>query len=336
MRRWSSLFAFACAVALSTLTLATAKAEGTLINAPNRADILYDDANQLLYITSDSNVLRYQLSTGEFLPPIKLSGQLKGMDISPDGSTLAIADFTFNNEAQQNWIHLYNLNTGKDAKVRFDLQTIEGGTVSVAYSASGKILVSSQIQGSGQMPLRLYDPATDTTSIIGQVWVAAYLIPNASHKMTAIGEIGGGDFGSFRSKGDKLNPNGGAPSDVFGIGINSKGTLIAASTYEGTVIADKTLHQITTIGSYPGNGPMAAAFHPTKALVYFPWDGTSLVKIYSTKTWTQVGSIEFEQIFHDPGGYYTYTNGRTIISKDGKLLFATVDGGVRYVNTKGH
>lgn len=69
-----------------------ARADGTLISAPTRFDFTHDAARGLVYISSGSQVLRYRLSDGTWLSPIDIGGRAQGIDISPDGSTLAIAD----------------------------------------------------------------------------------------------------------------------------------------------------------------------------------------------------------------------------------------------------
>lgn len=62
------------------------------ITAPNRADIAYDTQHELLYISGDSSLLRYDMHAQKFSAPIQLGGNRKGMDISSDGKTLAVAN----------------------------------------------------------------------------------------------------------------------------------------------------------------------------------------------------------------------------------------------------
>src|SRR4051812_45649292 len=71
-----------------TLVIKPAISTGpTLIPAPNRADMVYDQGRDILYITSGNQVLRYQLASDSFLTPFQLSGNLMGLDLSPDGNT---------------------------------------------------------------------------------------------------------------------------------------------------------------------------------------------------------------------------------------------------------
>lgn len=111
---WNSKFIYLClifivltVVLISTLFLFTpVHAEGFFIPASSRVDMVYDDNRHLVYITNGNSLLRYDLSTASFLSPIQLGGNLSGIDISPDGNTLAVAD------RSGVWIHLVDLQTG--------------------------------------------------------------------------------------------------------------------------------------------------------------------------------------------------------------------------------
>lgn len=326
------------AIGAAILTLAlvaapAARADGTLINAPNRVDIAYDDARDVLYISSGAQVLRYQVGSNTFLSAVTLGGQLGGMDLSPNGKTLAVADFS--SDSQNNWVHLLNLDTLKDKKVKFTLAFGEGGTFTVAYGHDGKLLVTSEYVGSGWVPLRLYDPHTKITATIGTVRQDSMLRSDANRKVVALAEsnISDGRFGRYRVKDGDLNQGGETGWFNFEIGVNRKGRIFAIPTYGGTFIADKNLALTgTVIGVYASGQPIAAAFHPTQDLVYFPWAESSLVEVYDTTTWTEVGSYNFEATFPHTGNG-AFIDGRAKTSADGSLLFVTVDGGVRYVNT---
>src|SRR5690242_6785396 len=77
------------------------------INVPNAADMVYDDARDVLYIAGRFNVQRYQVKTNTFLPAIFLGGKLAGIDLSADGKYLAVA----NRAAQDGkiWIYVVDL-----------------------------------------------------------------------------------------------------------------------------------------------------------------------------------------------------------------------------------
>ena len=300
-----------------------------LVGAPNRVDIVYDDSRGLLYITSGDQMLRYQLSTQSFQTPVTISGaNLYGMDISPDGSTAAIAD---TNYGSNSYVHLVNLDTLAVNTVQFPLDG-SAGTYTVAYGGNGDLVVSSEFNGSGWVNLWLYDPSTSTETNIGSVRQNTMLTASANGKMVALAEANesNGPFGYYAFKSGTLDQNGTTNWFNFEIGVNKNATLYALPTYGGTYIADQNLNLTgTVIGTYGGNIPIGVAFDPTRSRAYFPFTGTTDVEVYDTKTWTLVKSYDFKDSFQWVGNG-AFVQGRTKLSKDGSLLFVTVTGGVGY------
>ena len=330
----SAAIAGALAIMPPPPTTSDAFAEGQFISAPNRVDIAYDGPRGQLYITSGDEMLRYQLSTQSFETPVTITGaNLYGMDISPDGSTAAIADTNYGSES---YVHLVNLDTLAVNTAQFPLDGA-AGTFTVAYGKDGNLLVSSDFNGSGNVNLWLYDPATGVETNVGSVRQDTMLRTSANGNFAAIAEANASNepFGYYDFKSGTLNQNGCICNDAFAfeIGVNRNATLYAIPTGYGTYIADKNLSLTgTVIGLYPYNLPIAAAFHPTEDLVYFPFTGTTWVEAYNTKTWKWVKSYNFEDTFQWPNAY-AFVQGRTKLSKDGRLLFVTVTNGVRYVRT---
>src|SRR5262245_52558898 len=86
-----------------------AQGAGVFIPAPNRVDMVHDAARGVLYISGGTNVLRYHLASASFLTPYSLpaNSNLKGIDLSPDGNTLVVADRT--GSATHVWVHVIHL-----------------------------------------------------------------------------------------------------------------------------------------------------------------------------------------------------------------------------------
>ena len=155
-------------IGAATCAFQTAHAEGTFIPAPSRADIVHDAPRNLLYITSDDSVLRYDLGTNSFLSPFVLGGTLKGIDLSPNGNTLVVADNAAT-PGTDSWVYVVDLATGSSNRSIFRRVSLEAGTYTVAFGNDGQALVVSSFAGSGWVPLRKYDPNTDTWSTYGTV-----------------------------------------------------------------------------------------------------------------------------------------------------------------------
>ncbi|HTU26003.1 MAG TPA: PEP-CTERM sorting domain-containing protein [Pirellulales bacterium] len=332
-----------CAVVAAAVPL---QATTTFVPVSNPKGIAYDDVSHTLYVASGSSVVRYDTQTNQFLPSIVLgSGQesLYGIDLSPDGKTLAVADDQ--STTNTNWIYEVDTATGAATQVTFQKNgpygTYEGGTVTVAFGADGNLLVSSDFPGSGQTPLRLYDPSTGNTTILGLVDQASTLVPNANRETIAIAE-GNSSLGPI----DSYNVETGVfqhatYTNWFNaeVGVNSSATQYAVSTYDGTFIYNSSFQQIGMLGQYANNGPIDVVYSPNSNVMYASWwsygSGTRQVREFSTTTFQQIGTLDafgsqsgsFNQFSN-----YNFSNGDMTIAADGSELFATIPGGISIIN----
>ncbi|HEY9050001.1 MAG TPA: hypothetical protein VIQ03_00565, partial [Gammaproteobacteria bacterium] len=190
------IFKILISVSLLSFSL-NVNADGVLIPAPNRIDMAHDLARNLVYISNGAEVLRYDVAAGSFLSSYNPGGTLSGMDISPDGNTLAVADRT--RSETEVWVHLIDLNSDVSRKVIFPRAFYEGGTFTVSFGADGALLISSTFEGSGWVPLRKYDPASDTYSVIGSVRQNTMLSASADANVIAYAEsnISSGPIGRY-------------------------------------------------------------------------------------------------------------------------------------------
>src|SRR5688500_16940114 len=84
-----------------------ARAQSVLISPPKRIDMVHDLARSILYVTNGNEVLRFSTATNSLLTPYSVNpgGQnLMGIDLSPDGNTLVVADATFGNGYNGVWV----------------------------------------------------------------------------------------------------------------------------------------------------------------------------------------------------------------------------------------
>ena len=310
------------------------EAAGTLIPAPARVDMVYDSTRDTVYITNGSSVLRYQIGSNSFLAPFDLGGSLSGIDLSPDGNTLAVADRQ--RSATEVWIHLVDLQTGLSSKVTFPRAYSEGGTFTVAFGNDGAIAVTSIFEGSGWVPLRRYNPGTGATNVVASS-VRHQTMLTASADASVIGfaesDSSGGPFGRYRvADGNLLRKSGfgdGTGWSNYEMGVSRNGTQFAVPTYGGTYIYDAELRRINLVGQYAGPQPVGVVYHPAEDVVYFAWAGSTEVRAFDTNSFTQVAGYDFEYGFTSPGNH-AFVHGRLKISRDGSLLLATVNGGVRF------
>lgn len=338
-RRLPLLLLLACVAASAFLALAAplAHADGIFVSAPGRVDHVLDDAGRILYISSGTQILRYDLASKAFLTPFAPAGagQLVGMDLSPDGKTLVVADASWDS---YRWIHLVDVATGASRRVLFpDAVGGEAGTFAVAYCADGQILVTTHYHGSGWTPLRRYDPATDVTTILGGTWElsdGAMLAPSADRTVVYWAEtnISDGRWGRYLpADGSWLHRSGytdGTSHFDEEIATNSDGSQCAILTYYGAYMYNGSFTHLTTIGQYAGPRPVGVAYHPTRPLVFFPWYGTTKVRAYETSSFTQVDEYDLGSNFNE---WEPFGSGRAKVSASGRFLVCSVAGGVRYM-----
>jgi uncharacterized delta-60 repeat protein len=302
---------------------------GTFISAPGRADMVHDAERNLLYIgTAAGDLLRYSLTTGAFLDPLHLGGSLGGIDISPDGDTLAIADST--NDSSNDWIHVVDLATLTSRTISFPLAADEGSTYTVAFAADHTLLVSSLVNGSGSVPLRKVDLASDAVTTLASVQQNIMLTPSADHTVVAYAgwnASSGRHWGHYRVADGTFTESGTGPS-VFEIGVSRDGSQFAVPTNGGTFVYDADMGQIAQFGGV--ERALGLVYSPVADVVYSS-SSNAVIVAYDTHTFTKIGTI-------DPGSWYPYSSwggtltsaqGRLKTSSDGNLLFSTVPNGVK-------
>lgn len=325
---------FVIAFAFLLLHLGIAGAVGVLAPAANRVDMVHDEARNVIYITSGGNVLRYDIASATFLAPIALGGNLKGIDMSPDGSTLVVADQA--SDSVNEWVYLVRLSDLAVTKAATPKAFMEDGAYAVVYEADGNVLVTFAFAGSGWVTLRELNPATLQWTSYGQVRQNTMVSASGNGSIVAFAEANESDgpWGTFNVATKQLVHRTGYTDGTswfnFEIATNANGSQFAIPTYGGTFIYDSTYTKIGTIGTYAGALPIGVAYHPVEPLIYFPWTTTGEVRVYNATSLAQVGAYDFQDTFQWNGGA-AYAQGRTKLSRDGSLLMVTVTGGVRYL-----
>jgi len=308
-------------------------AVGTLIPAASRIDVVHDEARGLVYISSGTEVLRYDVSSGTFLAPITLGGALGGIDISPDNRTLVVADMS--GSTTQSWVHLVNLDTlAHQVKAVNTPDSMEGGTFTAVYGADNKIYTTSTFLGSGWADMRRLDPATGTWATLASVRQNTMLSASGDGQTIAFAEanISDGAWGMIDVPTGTIVRRSGYTNGTswfnFEIATDRFGAQFTLPTYNGAMVYDDVYSKIATIGTYAGALPIGVAYHPVERIAYFPFAQTAEVRVYDMNTRTQSGTLNFEYSFPWVGNG-SFQSGRTRLSRDGSLLMVTVGGGVR-------
>jgi len=294
-----------------------------------------DPARGLVYIADGDRILRYDIACDCELAPLVTGGSLKGLDLSPDGSTLAVASGN-DSDPSNEWIYLVDLSSLVVTRVNVPGKgSYEVGTFSVAYAADGALLVTARFGGSGWVPFRRFDPPTGKwETLSSSVRQDTMLSASGDRKVVGFAEadISDGRWGAYYEEtGNFVERTGyedGTSWFNFEIAVNSDGSQFAVPTYGGTFLYDSEYAKTGTVGIYAQAQPIGAAYDPVRSLVYFPWATTREVRAFNSATLQQVGSYDFEDDF-DFVGNNAFVQGRTRLSRDGSLLMVSVTGGVR-------
>jgi hypothetical protein len=305
---------------------APSRAVGIFIPAPERADMIHDPKRNLLYITAGDSVLRYQLASNTFLPPLVLGGNLRGIDLSPDNDCLAVADAE--GQSGRIGIYLVDLKTGANSRATFPAEPQESGTYSVAFGADGAVWITSSLNGSGFVPLRKYNPVNHSRLVMQRVSEDTMLAASADRQIIgfAEGNISSGDYGRIRYRASQLPPTIlRANAFLHEIGINRDGTQLAVPTGQNVLLSG------TTVPLIDEPRVIGVAYHPQQDYVFLACGGSSVVAVYETKTGTRLKELDFGDKFN--WANRAFESGRLRLSADGAWLFCTVNGGIRCAAT---
>ena len=230
-------FAVRCAVTILAVLVFSRRLRGggLYLRESSRATDFVFSASGILYITDGADIDRFNTKTDTYLAPFVVGGNLLGIDLSPDGNTLAVADSSY--QGSTNHIQLVNTSTGAATAVNFPLAGGESGTYDVAWESNGDVLVTSNYAGSGSVPLRQYNPQTGQTTILRQVLQSTWLAPSADRKTVGLAEsnISSGPLDVFSVA------SGGIVSTVdtgwftFDDAVSPNGNTFIVPTYYGAI-----------------------------------------------------------------------------------------------------
>ena len=278
-------------------------------------DMVVDSRRNLLYFTDGPFVKRVNLATNTLEAPIYVNGILSGLDLSPDGNTLAVADNA--SGITKMWIKLVDLNTGKVRRATVPRQTYTGGSFRVAYLGDGTVVVSLTSGGSSDAPLRRYHPNANTWSVIHSVAEKDSQLAVTGDGKTLLWAGGNttiGLFGRYVPATGALRVDGSSACINQSIAANSDGSLfaISCSGNQFTSVWDANFNEI----GYFAGGPVAWA--PVRNIIYvFSWDSFT-VKAYDMDSGTQVGDYDMGSL----GSMLNKSTSTLRLSRDGSMLMA--------------
>jgi len=327
---WSPLYAQGVPIAANCLTNFTSPLVIPIVG--ELRDVLIDDSCKYVYVTnkSENRVEVFSLRTGKLVTPIAVGSQPSGLDTSPDGKTLYVANSGGNN------ISVVNLASGIETSKFFVPGDFSNDTpFSLAVANNGIVLFSTTFSGSGfggrMMQL---DPSTKAVTQRTDFWYwgtnteVTFLKASGDRSTIGIvaGDISSGPVFKYLSASDTFTPEKDLDSFISNIALDFSGSVMLVNP--GTFVLDSNLNMT---GSIPG-GSFGVAVQPSGTIGYQV--GSSRIDVLNLAKFTKIGSLDTGDTVGtaDLLGFGSGV-GRMAISRDGQLLAVITDHGLSVVKT---
>jgi hypothetical protein len=300
--------------------------DGIFVPASGRRDMVHDAARNRVYISAGGQILRYATKYDAFRSPIVLGGNLGGIDISPDGNTLVVADRSVS--GTQAWVWLVDLDTLVARKMPVPLAFYEAGTYTAVYGADGMVYTTSSFAGSGWTPFRRLNPQTGVWTSIVDVRQDTMLATSGDGKVIAFAEsnISDGRWGRYDIPTQALVQRqwytDGTSTFNYEITTNRDGSRYLIN---GNLAYDAAYQKVGTLPY----GSVCGVYHPVSPEFYTPVAGSNEVRVYDADTLTVTRTLTVGAPFASYG--QALGDGRTRISRDGSLLMVAAPGGLQVI-----
>jgi sugar lactone lactonase YvrE len=313
-------------------------------------ELIYDPVHDRLYVTTASGAVQgFDVGDESLLRPIQAGVTLSGGDVTPDGSTLYVADaqvIPYNPSPPPGTVRKIDLASGNVTTLSFPLQNGERAAADVAVAANGRAIVTtSTYVNSATVRPRQIDLASGAVSTRADH--AGFFFNSFNGADTRVTRGADRRTLLFQSLAFTLDTEYDATTDSFPDLTGSVGgrpaaispdSQLMAFQYLGTVITDGALRTVTKFApvppgsSNPYYGPQESGmlFDPARD-VFYAVDGVAdQVVAYDTRTWREKYRIP---VGENVGYAERVGPGQMAASKDGHKLFLLTAAGVRVINT---
>jgi hypothetical protein len=256
-------------------------------------DAIFDPARNLLYVTTAlGKIERYDLTTASFLAPWTIGTSLNGADITPDGSTLYVAESKVTADFK-GVVHQVDLATGLSTDLTYTrYDAYEEGSLDVAIAGDGTAYVTNEWTSSYHTgPIVEIDTATGavarSTKLFGEYHTE--IARSADRTRIAVGR-----------------PYAGVQVfDAVAHAVTAKGGGSYLSGYNGAAAVSRDGHFVVTAGNNFGlaviddagqpitNLPIGAAmsaFDPVHDRLYVA--SLDKVAVYDSNAWAALYSVD--------------------------------------------
>jgi hypothetical protein len=292
-------------------------------------EVFIDDLCQHVYLTNSTTnqVEVFSLQTLTLDSPIQVGSLPTGLDASPSGKLLYVANSGGNN------FSIVDLAKGVERrKVNVPPGFDNDTPLSIAVARNGLVLFSTTFAGSGfGGRMMQFDPKTNTVSqrtdffINGTTTEVTYLRASGNRSAVGVvaGDISSGPVFRYSSKANVFSKEKDLNAFVYDVALNRNGSKLIVST--GTYVLDSTL---SLLGTIPG-GDFGVAVDPTGAIGYRV--GPPDIDVLDLITFTETGTLAIGDTVARAGSF-RHGVGSMTISRDGGILAVITDHGFSVVH----
>ena len=287
--------------------------------------ILVDPGCQYVYLTNttQNRVEIYSLQTQTLETPIQVGAQPMGLDITPDGTLLYVANSGGNNISVLNLVQRVELR-----RITIPSVNNQFSPWAIAIANNGKALVSTSNNGSGGV--RELDLATDqiasradfpSSGITDRLQVKAS--QDRGTIAFAAGNISSGPVTLYRASTNTFSGVKRLSAFITDLSLDSTGSTVLVTP--GSYVVDASGSMTGTI--IGGSGGGGGAVDPTRSIGYRAVD--SRIDILNLSTFLKVGELSLGHSVSSAG--LSNSIGRMSLSSDGTLLAVITNTGFSIV-----
>jgi hypothetical protein len=259
-------------------------------NLANIVDHVFDATTGIDYAsTSAGNIERFDARTGKLLTPFKVGVSLGGLDVTPDGKYLYVAEQQPG--TTQSFVRKVDTQTGAVTNLGFNRSGAESGSFDVTILNNGKAFFTT-LQVGGRVNLREISLATDTISLRSGLVGAADIAPstrlnrNTDRSAVVFTEPNTAATGStffYKSATDAFTARLALNSalSLVPAAVSRDGNRAAVATSGGVRIINTTTAVPTVVTTIPTAQLGGLAYDPYRDVLYVGNDASDVLRFYS-------------------------------------------------------
>jgi hypothetical protein len=326
---------FPVSAARLVLELAGPLAHGNVMFMSDRSDYVWDPHRNMMYVTMlDGSVERFDFASRKFLHSWRVGESLLGADITPDGDYLYAADVP--DELERPQIRKIDLETGEYSTLSFEPAFSEGRVWDIKIGANGIGLSSTAFNGSGWVPLRELDVATDAISIrmdypdIDSEVTGKSLLRRSLDRSTIFlleGNISSGPVTVYDAASDSFVDHVNTNSFNIMAAAAPDGGALARMSAGTTELRDRSLDVLGVIGSQAATVNGGVVFDPVRPLLYVCDVRSDRIIAFHTESRTERFRFPIGESISSVAAFEVGSMG---ISDHGRFILASTPFGIRY------